>query len=459
MHVPQGVVKSLQVWLPGNGGWVSRVKSRNGRRGYGPDTLKIKNEKSVDNFRIRWYTNRRKDLLTRNPFLILEVLDMKLLRITADGLPLFKEKLDICFYAQQRVSEDQKDILYSLFSNIYLNPANGFIGINASGKTSVLKVILLSLSILNNEPINHIETKDILGNAQKAVLNIFFYSESKKEICRLETIITSRQTKTEGIVYRILSESLWSKQADEVITRKSLLDFDGKNPVMLRSGQEDFLSDDVSIMIAHNKKTGEKMRVVNLLQFTNINVLPFSDNIPAEVITYLDPTVESLRFDEKDQKTVIRLKFKGKEEIVMNNPIQLNNYLSSGTVKGMITFTLAQEVLQKGGYIVVDEVENHFNKEIVTTLMRFFMDSKLNKNGGTLIFSTHYPELLDEYDRNDSIYIIRNRNGITVENLSTILKRNDIKKSDAYQSGFLEGTTPMYDAYMRLKKSIAAALK
>ena len=105
--------------------------------------------------------------------------------------------------------------------------------------------------------------------------------------------------------------------------------------------------------------------------------------------------LESLQFDEKDQKTVIRLKFKDKE------------------------------VLQKGGYIVVDEVENHFNKEIVTTLMRFFMDSKLNTNGGTLIFSTHYPELLDEYDRNDSIFIIRNRNGITVENLSTILKRND----------------------------------
>lgn len=384
---------------------------------------------------------------------------MKLLRITAEGLPLFKEKLDICFYAQQRVAENQKDILYSLFSNIYLNPANGFIGINASGKTSVLKVLLLSLGVINNEPINHIETRDILGNAEKAVLNIFFYSELNKEICRLETMITSKQTKTEGIVYRILSEKIWSKQTDEVITRKSMLDFDDKEPVMFRSGQEDFLSDDVSIMIARNKKTGENMRVVNLLQFTNINVLPFSDNIPAEVITYLDPTVERLEFDEMDQKTVIRLKFKGKDEIVMNDPIQLNNYLSSGTVKGMITFTLAQEVLQKGGYIVVDEIENHFNKEIVTTLMRFFMDSKLNKNGGTLIFSTHYPELLDEYDRNDSIFIIRNRDGITVENLSTILKRNDIKKSDAYQSGFLEGTTPMYEAYMRLKKSMARALE
>jgi hypothetical protein len=53
---------------------------------------------------------------------------------------------------------------------------------------------------------------------------------------------------------------------------------------------------------------------------------------------------------------------------------------------------------------------------------------------------------------------VRNRNGITAENLSYILKRNDIKKSDAYQSGFLEGTTPAYEAYMRLKKSLAASI-
>ena len=384
---------------------------------------------------------------------------MKLLRATAEGLPLFKEKLDICFYAQQRISEEQKEQLHPLFSNVYLNPATGFIGINASGKTSVLKVILLILGIMNNEPINHIDTRDILGDAKKTVLNIFFYSETNKEVCRLETVVAARKTKTEGIIYSIISERIWSKKTEEIIARKAMLDFDGKEPIMVRSGQEDFLSNDVSIMIALNKKTGENIRIVDLLLFTNINVLPFSEGIPAEVITYLDPTVESLYFDEKDQKEIIRLKFKDKEEIVLNNPLELNNYLSSGTVKGMIIFTLAKEVLQNGGYIVVDEIENHFNKEIVTTLMRFFMDSKLNKNGGTLIFSTHYPELLDEYDRNDSIYITRNRNGITAENLSSILKRNDIKKSDAYQSGFLEGTTPMYEAYMRLKKSLAAVLR
>ena len=136
----------------------------------------------------------------------------------------------------------------------------------------------------------------------------------------------------------------------------------------------------------------------------------------------------------------------------------LNHYLSSGTIKGMIIFTLAKVSLQTGGYLIVDEIENHFNKEIASTLIRFFMDTKLNKNCGILIFSTHYPELLDEYDRNDSIFITRNGDGITVENLCNILKRNDIKKSEAYQSGFLEGTTPMYEAYMELKKSFLAAL-
>jgi hypothetical protein len=93
------------------------------------------------------------------------------------------------------------------------------------------------------------------------------------------------------------------------------------------------------------------------------------------------------------------------------------------------------------------------------TLVRFFMDSKLNKNGGTLIFTTHYPEILDEYNRNDGIHVVRNRNGITADNLSNILERNDIKKSDVYQSGFLEGTTPAYEAYMQLKKSLAASIR
>lgn len=379
---------------------------------------------------------------------------MKILRITAQGLPLFKEDLDICFYAQQRVSEDDKNNLYNMIENYYLHSACAFIGINASGKTSVLKVVNLALSIIKNEPINHAETKSILGGAKKATICTYFY-DKRNYACCLETEITAKKSKNGEYIYSIISERLWEKPIGSVRSKKYLTDFVGMKPTAIRNQEEIYLPDDVSFIIAHNKKVNDTAEVFSLLSYTNINVLPFTEDIPLEVIAFLDPTIEKLCFEQVEGKTFIHLKFKNEEEIILNNAVDLEQYLSSGTIKGIITFSMVKEVFQSGGYLLVDEIENHFNKEIVTTLVRFFMDSRFNKNVGTLIFTTHYPELLDEYDRNDGIYIVRNRNGITVENLSYILTRNDIKRSDAYQSGFLEGTTPTYEAYIRLKKSLA----
>lgn len=381
---------------------------------------------------------------------------MKILQITAQGLPLFKQELEINFYAQQRVGEDDKEILFKLSTkpSVYLHAANAFIGINASGKTSVLKTIQLALSIVKNEPINHVDAKTILGGTDKAVFRICFY-DANQNVCCLETEMTSKRTKAGDFVYSIVNEKLWEKPIDTTPSKKALMDFSKMEPSAIRNENEIFLPDDVSFIIAHNKRTKDSLDLCSLISYTNVNVLPFSEDIPLEVVVFLDPTIEKLCFEQTENKTFIHLKFKGEDELILNNAMDLEQYLSSGTIKGIIAFSMVKEALQSGGYLLVDEIENHFNKEIVTTLIRFFMDSKLNKKGGTLIFTTHYPELLDEYDRNDGIHIVRNRNGITVENLSNILKRNDIKKSDAYQSGFLEGTTPAYEAYMRLKKSLA----
>lgn len=382
---------------------------------------------------------------------------MKMLRITASGLPLFKQELDLVFYAQQRVREEDKERLFDLGQNMYLHMTNAFIGINASGKTSVLKVIQLALSILKNEPINHVDAKTILGGAEKAVLNIYFLDKENK-VCRLETEIASTKGKSGEYTYHILDERLWEKSLRGVKSKKYLTDFQGMDPVSRRSTDELFLSDDVSFIIAHNKQINDNLELCSLLSYTNVNVLPFTENIPVDVIAFLDPTIELLRFERDETKQLIHLKFHGEDEITLNNAQDLEKYLSSGTIKGIVTFSMVKEILQSGGYLLVDEIENHFNKEIVMTLVRFFMDAHLNKNGGVLIFTTHYPEILDEYDRNDAINIVRNRNGITVENLSNLLKRNDIRKSDAYQSGFLEGTTPAYEAYIRLKKSLSVSV-
>ena len=383
---------------------------------------------------------------------------MKILRITVNGLPLFKQELDLLFYTQQRVGEDDKEKLYKIEPIYYLHTACAFIGINASGKTSVLKVINLALNILRNEPINHVESRNILGGCENASFKICFF-DNKRNICCLESVGKSNIAIAGGYVYSIVEEKLWEKPVSSVKSKKYLTDFSAISPIAVRNTEEAYLPDDVSFIIAHNKKTNDRIDVFSLLSYTNINVLPFTDDIPLEVITFLDPTIEKLCFEKIEDKALIHLKFKGEEELILNNAVELEQYLSSGTIKGIITFSIVKEVLASGGYILVDELENHFNKEIVVTLIRFFMDSSLNKNGSTLIFTTHYPELLDEYDRNDAIYIVRNRNGITAENLSYILKRNDIKKSDAYQSGFLEGTTSAYEAYLHLKKNLAASLK
>ena len=137
--------------------------------------------------------------------------------------------------------------------------------------------------------------------------------------------------------------------------------------------------------------------------------------------------------------------------------------LSSGTIKGFGIFLLALASLERGGYLIIDELENHFNREIVATLIRFFLNSKMNVMGATLIYSSHYAELIDTIDRNDSIYIVRKRKNINIEKLSKTVKRNDSNKSYLFINALLDQVNPIYTAVNNLskefRKKITGSLK
>ena len=383
---------------------------------------------------------------------------MKLLRLTVKGLSLFKNDLDINFIAQNRVDRDDKEYLYHLFSNanvnVYTNQIISFIGLNASGKTTILKVLSFAIELLNNKSINNISSKDILDDLNgkhRVIITAYFYQNN--EINKLQSIIKKEVNSIDGSErLTICNEILWAKNARTIGTKIALFDFGDKDIKAIRDNSEQYLPDDVSMIIALNKKQNINLFLYSTLNFTDYNLLNILGRYPKEILTFLDPNIEYLNVRPGNKKIDIRLKFYNRDEIILNHPALLNNYLSSGTIKGLSVFMGAIFTFQEGGYLIVDEIENHFNKEIVSTLVRFFLNKKVNKNGATLIFSTHYSALLDEFERNDGIYIVRNTGGITAEILSSGLRRNDIKRSEVYDSDFLKGTAPSYESYIALKK-------
>ncbi len=371
---------------------------------------------------------------------------MKLLKVSAKGLDLFKDELVIDLYASQQVRESDTESVSNLFSNIFTNNIISFMGINASGKTSILKVLSFILEFLNAEPISKITHSDIFENSEKVEFEIYFYDN--EYIYKLFTEITPNKTVVPNKEYIIINEKLWRKKSIKSLPKKNLFEFNN-DPYLIRDNDAVFLKNNISIVISVNKDN--RLYYDELINQTDLNILSIFGAYPMEILNFLDPSIEKISFNDEND---ISLKFYNRPEINLNSLQQLNKYLSSGTIKGLNIFIRALFVFNSGGYLIVDELENHFNIEIVSTLIRLFIDEKVNKKGASLIFSTHYPELIDEFDRNDSIYIIRNKNGIYLEKLSEKLKRNDIKKSEIFKSDYLGGTAPSYHSYMAMKKSL-----
>ncbi len=383
---------------------------------------------------------------------------MKILRIKAAGLPLYKQPFDISFLASQRVYSNHLGSVFNLFGNIYTNTVELFIGINASGKTSALNIISFASMLLNAVPLNSNSTPRILGDNNNTIFEIDFYDNN--QIYRLTTELVKLKKSDGTYEINILSEKLLAKKASSKNNRRDLFNFKGTEIIRNRANSGEYLPKDVSIMIAANRQIIDKCQIINESLFTNFNLFSLEgSSVPAEIITLLDPTVEYINIENINDKTVTRLKFFNQKELILLNPYELNIYLSSGTVKGIRVFSDAIKVLHNGGYLIIDEIENHFHYELAASILRLFMNNKTNPKGAVIIASTHYHELLDEIKRNDPIFITRSSHGLTVDNLSTLIDRNDMKKSEVYQSNYLKGTAPKYSALSALKESIIRNFK
>ena len=180
---------------------------------------------------------------------------MRLLKIFIQNMPRFKGDIDIDFITKQRVAEDDKEKLFHVFSNsktsIYTNQAISFIGLNASGKTTILKAISFVINLLNNEALNNIKSKEILNDlseGEKVKIISFFYNDNS--IYKLETIIAKKINQVDNEEKLIITEErLWEKDANKVKTKKNIFDFNDSNIRIERNEKEQFLLNDVSVMV------------------------------------------------------------------------------------------------------------------------------------------------------------------------------------------------------------------
>lgn len=394
---------------------------------------------------------------------------MKLLKVIAEGLPLFNNTLEIDFFADGRVSQNERHELNHLFGGLYLNKTLSFTGINASGKTQILNTLSFVMYLIQAKSINTVETgffpKDNINvlnleTKESARFTIYFYTNSGgKKIHKLETQIKWDVDQYEQKnKYIITDERLYTKNIAGIRSRKQVFDFEGIH-FEDRMKDEKFLSlsKDVSMLNTYfNTRTFHPVYYLEQLSFTNVNLLSgIMVDIPKQFLEFLDPSIQYLKFEniEQNKSMKILLKFRHEDRIIeLDSFMDLNKILSSGTVKGCGVLINAYRTIQFGGYLIIDELENHFNREIIATLIDLFLDRNVNKNGGTLIYSTHYVELLDYINRNDSIYIVRKEKGIEIEKLSNSNKRRDNTKSYLFINALLKNTAPNYRVINNLKK-------
>lgn len=391
-------------------------------------------------------------------------MEIKLIKTIVEGIKMFNHnKIEIDLVTLKKVTPEESDehIVENLFGNIYKQNVLAFAGINASGKTTTLKIVSTILELfIQNKSFETISNKEVLEHFQDIckITNYFYFD---KKIYELVSIV---ERNINGD-FQFTDEHLKIKRATNAITKAKLYDFEQipseRNRKEIEKLTLGYLKKDTSIFMQvlneANVLDGHSY-VYDMTKYTNKNDFSTAFTlIPAGYIQYLDPDIESIEFINRDNiknmtQSLVKIKFYN-QDVKEITVVDLWKYLSSGTIKGINLLMSIEEVLKVGGYMVIDELENHLNKTVAITMINLFK-SEINIMNATLIFSTHYSEILDDIDRSDSVYFCTKEDGkITVTNLSDHISRGDKKKSNLYLSGLL-GTAPKYSGYKALKKSL-----
>ena len=387
---------------------------------------------------------------------------MKLLRVYFDHLRMFEGgKFEIDLFATDRVPSTDESAS-ELSRPIYSNNIVALAGINASGKTTALNLIELACRIVNGSPVNG-------GWLPSAVVNLFDGSPTFRcllwnegGLYILESALVSDGETSEGVGPELgfAEERIW--RVPLTGPRKATLslswdDLKASAHLLYRRTEPDpsfvvLVSTDVSIarlVISRGQDGPSRLTVVREKGFELRQATEGLDGI----LRVFDSRIEHL--EVLDAGRAFSLKFFGEAPLLLSRE-GLGEVLSAGTMRGVALVMRAVTALREGGYLLVDEIENHLNRQLVNVIVDLFSSASTNPRGATIVFTTHYPQLLDHVHRKDNVFFLvrgESRKSQVIK-YSDRVRRIENKKSEVFVSNYIKGTAPRFTDVRALRSHV-----
>ena len=387
---------------------------------------------------------------------------MKLLRVKANHFKNCSDGYTIDFVAKSRkYPEDKEYELQEIAPELHVYNTMAFIGKNASGKTSAIDLLDCAYSILSEF---RLENKKYSYDGIE--LEIIFYHDDY--IYRYETTLSSDKLGNRAIFKneKVFRKKYFKTNVKEIYNTDTFEKVQkGLFPLVPSQAFDDSIGDDILWLpddtsrlfyILGKKETRaiyfdsyEDGTDTYRLMFNALKNYDIDSDVLSRVLRVFDENIESLEMvDEKNYK----LKFKG--EVRNYTDTQLIYMLSSGTTKGILLYVLMVASLKEGFDLLIDEVENHFHKTLVENMISLYKDKSVNRNNATLIFTTHYCEVLDQMGRQDNIWICKSGVQVSLSNMYEDYQiRPELLKSKQYYNNAFQ-TAVDYNALMNLKRKL-----
>lgn len=378
---------------------------------------------------------------------------MKILRVKFENVAIFNGSFDIDFTAQGKIFENSP--VHNIWKSINTQQIMSIIGINAAGKTTSLKLLNLALEVvLNNRGLNEnlalsvplIPSVFLNEGTEKigVIMTVCFYKGDR--IFELESRIKYKENIDGEIHFYYEDEMLRSKAKSNVTSKGNIFDFvkgiNYKETKRNKMPEEllKVLKDDISIVILETRDLGVTVNTMYEDVKDKINYLQGA--VDKNILNVFDENIKKL--ERVDDGKDFKVEFKNSQTKIQFHIMSLEEIISSGTIRGQKIIKNVITALKNGGYLLIDELENHLNKELVKMIISMFSNREINKNGACLIFTTHYTEILDLFDRMDNIYILtRNEKYLTkIHRYSEMVSRSELKKSEVILSNYIKGTAP-----------------